>query len=448
MHRNIKEGIRLLILLTGFFASSSTAFQTSQFGLRPTSSKIKSEQSTMFFMSLSPSPADEKSAAVVAVPITKKSLASSFVVSMGQPSQTTSSSFQWTFSPIDQINLGNQITGGIGFQAIQAMGSNIDSSSASGMDGSFKLVCQIEESRIIVEAEIDVKQATDDVHALAAILSRIMIQSALKHLSKQGSGDEDVTIVVPCANNPTETCTEIYSLEALMAPNGHAALFAAVLPDANLNNIEMSNMVDAEGEPCGYLPRPLLHKFNVLHRGIGVVVCRDAHIAQDEKTPPDVYVHQRTDTKRIFPSLFDMFVGGVATAGESLELTAEREVGEELNLTRPSLSEPLFRCTICTSYNRCVVTAYTYKFDSAVDKISWQDEEVQWGDFVAYDVVQKSGALSIDRLLAANAWPGKETNAMEALNHVDNTITRDEDNWDYVPDGLLVWVAWLQWLSK
>lgn len=49
---------------------------------------------------------------------------------------------------------------------------------------------------------------------------------------------------------------------------------------------------------------------------------------------PLVYVHRRTSTKRIFPSLYDMFVGGVSTRGEQSRLTAAREVAEELGLTR------------------------------------------------------------------------------------------------------------------
>jgi 8-oxo-dGTP pyrophosphatase MutT (NUDIX family) len=165
---------------------------------------------------------------------------------------------------------------------------------------------------------------------------------------------------------------------------------------------------------------------------------------------PEIYVHRRTDTKRIFPSLYDMFVGGVATAGESLKLTAAREVGEELGLTRPSLSDELFKCIVCTSYNRCVVTVYTYEFDSGLDRISWQEEEVQWGDFVSYDVVEKSRALSIDRLRQKNQWPGRNGDALEVRIRtlMKENEGRQEDKWDYVPDGLLVWMAWIDWLSR
>jgi hypothetical protein len=127
-----------------------------------------------------------------------------------------------------------------------------------------------------------------------------------------------------------------------------------------------------------------------------------------------------------------------------------REVGEELGLNRPSLSHELFKCTICTSYNRCVVSVFTYQFDPKIDEIKWQEEEVQWGDFLEYDTVEVSAALSIEQLWKRGVWPGSEEDAMKAIQQAKNagdTIAPICD-WDYVPDGLLVWVAWLQWLHN
>ncbi len=83
-----------------------------------------------------------------------------------------------------------------------------------------------------------------------------------------------------------------------------------------------------------------------------------------------VYMHRRTTLKRIFPSLYDMFVGGLSCRGEGARITAAREVAEELGLRRAMdfvfvkvggetmtagendpLSEKLFKCTVCTVYN-------------------------------------------------------------------------------------------------
>ena len=393
-----------------------------------------------------------------APPSSRRSLASSFVISMEDCESESLTNFKWTLSPIDQIRVlvDDEISGGVGSQAIEAMHTHSDLiSSEINVNGAFQLKCTINESRVIVEVDakhIDAINENDHANALelAAILSRVMVQSALKSCSEHDS----VTMTVPGANDPAETCTETYPVAQLLSSSGYAPLFAAVLPpDIDLDNIEMSDLVDSSGRPIGYVPRSLVHKFNLLHRGIGIVVCRDAHITKQgqdqdqDQCLPDIYVHQRTDTKRIFPSLWDMFVGGVSTAGEDLRLTAQREVGEELGLTRPSsLSDLLFQCIICTSYNRCVVTVFTYKYDSTVDEIKWQAEEVQWGDFVPYGIVENSGARSIGRL--AGKWPGRESDVMEALSNIDDTsIERHEDSWDYVPDGLLVWIAWLKWIA-
>lgn len=46
----------------------------------------------------------------------------------------------------------------------------------------------------------------------------------------------------------------------------------------------------------------------------------------------EVYCHRRTSTKRVFPSMYDMFIGGVSGTMEPAATTALRELGEELGL--------------------------------------------------------------------------------------------------------------------
>lgn len=186
-----------------------------------------------------------------------------------------------------------------------------------------------------------------------------------------------------------------------------------------------------------------------------MVIAKDAPIDAHTKDFPALYVHRRTSTKRVFPSLYDMFVGGVSAAGEDPTVTAAREVSEELGLSRalekPSaLSGKLFDCKVCTVYNRCIVTMFYFQFDSTRDSISWQEEEVAWGSFVPYSVVESSAKLSIERMLKAGSWPGEPPFALTVENQ-DTTSVADYDDeddwasWDFVPDGLLVWEAWLRW---
>ncbi len=60
-------------------------------------------------------------------------------------------------------------------------------------------------------------------------------------------------------------------------------------------------------------------------------------------TPGAAFVHRRTPTKLVFPSLYDMFVGGVVGAGESYDSAALREAEEELGVSGLPQPVPLFK---------------------------------------------------------------------------------------------------------
>ena len=226
-------------------------------------------------------------------------------------------------------------------------------------------------------------------------------------------------------------------------------------------------MVDRDGAVLGVVPRKLVHKFNLLHRGIGMFVTKDKPIdMRSSQHQPDLYCHRRTDSKRIFPSLYDMFVGGVSLAGEDATVTARREVAEELGLvgalegiqeskTCSQLSDRLLRCVVSTGYNRCVVDLFCYTMDTANEHVMWQKEEVVWGSFVPYCIVEAAADRSIMRLAATNDWPGlyppiqsprQGDSPADAALDVQDMV--DWKTFDFVPDGLLVWEAWLRAILK
>jgi hypothetical protein len=159
-------------------------------------------------------------------------------------------------------------------------------------------------------------------------------------------------------------------------------------------------MVDREGRVLGSLPGPYVHAWNILHRGVGLIVAMDEERSSEGGRALMVYMHRRTMMKRIFPSHYDMFVGGVSCRGEGARMTTAREVAEELGLRRAMdfvfgkgggetmtagendpLSDKLFKCTVCTVYNRCVVAVFTYTTCDG-ENITWQEEEVALGDYV------------------------------------------------------------------
>jgi hypothetical protein len=86
----------------------------------------------------------------------------------------------------------------------------------------------------------------------------------------------------------------------------------------------------------GIVQRHWVHQYNLLHRGIGVIVTKDMPIAfsTPQQHQLDVYCHQRASTKRIFPSLYDMFIGGISLVGEASISTALRDVAEELRINQ------------------------------------------------------------------------------------------------------------------
>ena len=363
---------------------------------------------------------------VGSIPGVARSLADSFVVEVKET--------EWNFFPINEVVKEPGLADGTKASAALCEVDDVTLSEASA-SATFQTHCD--------DDHIEVKMtSTHDLDAtFVGVMSRIMAQ----HTAKQ------MDVAVRKLTLPgQESCVSVNGLDSEV----HVLrLFDDLIGDSK--KTELVEMVDDTGRPLGMVPRGFVHTWNLLHCGIGMVIAKDGAILEPgyEGSFPDLYVHRRTDTKRVFPSLYDMFVGGVSTANESAELTAAREVAEELGLERAltdGLSKPLFVCTVCTAYNRCVVTMFCYTFDSTRDTVSWQEEEVAWGAFVDYATIEKSATLSIDRLLKTESWPGRTPADLNTrLASIDDDDNEGEwTTWDYVPDGLLVWEAWLDWQGR
>ena len=63
-----------------------------------------------------------------------------------------------------------------------------------------------------------------------------------------------------------------------------------------------------------------------------------------------------------------------------------------------------------------------------------------------------SAQKSIERLIEAGKWPGKNPEPVilsrSSQNEGDDVTHEEWDTWDYVPDGLLVWEAWNDWIMS
>lgn len=129
---------------------------------------------------------------------------------------------------------------------------------------------------------------------LVAVLGRIMVQRVA---ARQQEATKRWTIFLP-DENPLKSSN-------LRGESGVLQLFQSITGTENVEGAEeVVEMVDRNSLPLGMVPRPLMHTFNLLHRGIGLVVAKDASV--DCHTPdfPDLYVHRRTDDKRVFPSMY------------------------------------------------------------------------------------------------------------------------------------------------
>jgi isopentenyldiphosphate isomerase len=97
---------------------------------------------------------------------------------------------------------------------------------------------------------------------------------------------------------------------------------------------EVLDVVDREDRVIGRAPRGEVYARGLLHRCV-FVQARDAE--------GRIFVHRRTASKLVFPSRYDMFVGGVLGAGESYARAALREAEEELGVSGLPEPVPLFK---------------------------------------------------------------------------------------------------------
>lgn len=160
---------------------------------------------------------------------------------------------------------------------------------------------------------------------------------------------------------------------------------------------EWVDLVDLDNRIVGAAPRAEVRRRNLLHRGIGIM-CLNGR--------GDVYVHKRTDTKDVFPGMYDMFVGGVVGRGETYEQAALRELEEELGVRGAELRH-LFMHLYQGDANRSWIMVFDVRWDGP---IVHQPEEVAWGAWMPEERLE--------------AW------AREV---------------PVVPDGLGVFEHWLAW---
>ena len=153
---------------------------------------------------------------------------------------------------------------------------------------------------------------------------------------------------------------------------------------------ETLDIVDERDRVVGQAPRGEAYARGLRHRCVFIEV-RDAE--------GRLFVHRRTPTKLVFPSHYDMFVGGVVGAGESYDDAALREAEEELGVS--GLPRPVF--------------LFKFLYDDGAGQTWWS---------AVYEV---RCALPVDPQVEEVAWHGFLTDA---------ELERRLPEWPWVPDGM------------
>jgi len=161
---------------------------------------------------------------------------------------------------------------------------------------------------------------------------------------------------------------------------------------------ELVAVFDDDGTPRPGAPRGFVREQGLWHACATILV----RSLDGER----VYVHQRTDTKDVYPGLYDCWAGGVLADGEDPDECAERELAEELGVRGVPLT-PSFTARFVDPPIRYLAHVYEARTDGP---FTHQPEEVAAGWWMTLDdLVEKV----------------------------------DDPDWPVVPDGRALFHQWL-----
>ncbi|WP_436844165.1 NUDIX domain-containing protein [Streptomyces subrutilus] len=147
---------------------------------------------------------------------------------------------------------------------------------------------------------------------------------------------------------------------------------------------EVLDVVDRDDRVVGRAPRGEVYARGLIHRCVFV---------QAADARGRIFVHRRTSSKLVFPSHYDMFVGGVLGAGESYARAALREAEEELGVTGLPQPEPLFKFL----YEGPGGAWWSYVHEVRCElPVAPQESEVDWHTYLPPE--------ELDRRVAGGEW--------------------------------------------
>eukprot|EP01031_Cornospumella_fuschlensis_P026407 gene26407-31908_t len=246
------------------------------------------------------------------------------------------------------------------------------------------------------------------------------------------NGLDSKEITLPLAELVAKLClvstnaTSIHAIDA--TTKTQISLNMSILePDSK---DEIIDWVSTEKDVLLPLPRRIVYQHLLLHRGFGAILLRS-------KTN-EIFVHKRSRTKKVFPSMLDMFIGGVSLHKEPVLTTLVRELEEEVGidltaLPKSAISEQsaytrdfpqdssvvayIGTQTIRTNMNHAVVDCFIVRLsEEQASQIQFKDGEIESGEW-----------MSMGRLLELVEGDGEKL---------------------FVPDGMQVWRELPSMLTK
>jgi len=160
---------------------------------------------------------------------------------------------------------------------------------------------------------------------------------------------------------------------------------------------ELVDVIDDEGNTIATVTRKEVRERRLPHRCTYLLIFNQRG---------ELFIHLRTASKDVYPSYWDVTVGGVLGPGESFDAGARREVSEELGINiEPEQLFP-FRYADASS----VVQAMVYRVVHD-GPFRLQPEEIVRGEFVPVTEIAArtaSGPFCPDGLAVLARWHGRD----------------------------------------
>ncbi|HZZ80317.1 MAG TPA: NUDIX domain-containing protein [Gemmataceae bacterium] len=136
---------------------------------------------------------------------------------------------------------------------------------------------------------------------------------------------------------------------------------------------ELVDVIDEAGNTIGVVTRRQMRAERLPHRCTYVLVFNSTG---------DLFIHLRTATKDVYPSHWDVCIGGVLAAGETFDQGTRREIQEELGID--AIAEPLFPVRYADEATFAHGMAYRLVHEGP---FRLQVEEIVRGEFVSVPAV-------------------------------------------------------------